>query len=399
VLSQITSYRALSNVNIKDDAFFEDHACKCSCHFATAVLYVAEGRQCPAIDSQVRQSFLPHQVTDTDQGKVEQFRNALRSITDFHDAHGILLQLATELEGPQKSSKRTEVLQDLASKVQALLPLEFEAAVHLHTHDHEPTTPISFEALSTIISKAQRFLAPLKTYALFADIVLSGACTADSDDPITIGPSLPLPATATLLTQIITAVRTHRDYDTVRASRWIRCLVQLCLDHHNQEQQRISTDYHSQQTTSTDHQQPPPLQIIEDITTQAIILARQSLHRQNASPNLAHGSSSSTIPPPPPPYPPEELEWLSTTLFNLGIDFYVYKNSNNNNARNSNGSNETSIAAEAETEAKKWTSIALEIADVLAEYPASAERGAAGDKGLLGRVLRGKMRQGLGWVI
>ncbi len=101
-------------------------------------------------------------------------------------------------------------------------------------------------------------------------------------------------------------------------------------------------------------------------------------------------------------YPAEELEWLSTTFFNLGIDFYVsthtYLNddSTSKNPPNLGQKNEGAEAeAEAESQARKWIRIAVEIADVHAEY----QKQEGGDGGLLSRVLRGKVREGLGWVV
>ena len=305
----------------------------------------------------------------------------------------------TNLEGGQESTNQTESLRDLDLKRQTLLELEFEAAIHSHIHDHDSTTPISLDSLCDIISQAQQLSAPPKTYALFADIVLSSACIKESEDATTDQPSpssapfLPLPTAATLLTHLITALRNLPDYDTIRASRWIRCLVHLCLNCHRLQQQQLksSTEHGSQRAASSGDQEPA-LQTIEDIITQAIILARQSHHQQSKNQQRRHRSS----PAPPPPYPPEELECLSTTLFNLGIDFYVYANNNIYNQGNNNNENGTAANAEA----KKWTHLAVEVADVLAENPVGIEGGGRmPSQGLLSRVLRGKMKEGLGWVI
>lgn len=246
-------------------------------------------------------------------------------------------------------------------------------------------------------------------------MVLCRACTSKSDQRTseqpspTSAPFLPLPTAATLLIHLITAVRTLPDYDTPRASRWIRCLVQICLDCHKQQQSRehqSSTEDYSQRVTSSDDREPP-LQIIENITSQAIILARQSQHQQT-DPHQRH--QGSTVVALPPPYPAEELEWLATTLFNLGIDFYVSANNVYNSPSHNINNQENEHGADANAAAKKWTHLAVDIADVLAEYPSAIEGGGGeggarggggglGDQGLLSRVLRRKMKDGLGWVV
>ena len=251
------------------------------------------------------------------------------------------------------------------------------------------TKPTDPDRLFTIISKAQHVSAPRKTYALFADIVLSSIYPvqhdADSHKTTSSSSILQLPTAATLLTRIIVKARISPDYDTIRASRWIRCLVQLCLDHHHEKSK--AGNRHSQTATAD---QPPPLTIAEDITAQAITLARQSLRETDKT------SGGQEIRPPP-LYPAEELEWLSTTLFNLGIDWYVSKEKPDHNNNNGNDHNHADVEeaerAEAQAQAKKWTRIAVELADALADYP----REDGGDAGLLAGVLRRKISEGLGW--
>ncbi len=71
---------------------------------------------------------------------------------------------------------------------------------------------------------------------------------------------------------------------------------------------------------------------------------------------------------------------------------------NNNIYNQGNNNNENGTAANAE--AKKWTHLAVEVADVLAENPVGIEGGGRmPSQGLLSRVLRRKMKEGLGWVI
>ncbi len=299
---------------------------------------------------------------------------------------------------------------ELNSKRQVLLPLELEAAMHQHLNDPEPTTTTTPNSLSAIISKAQHILAPRKTYALLADIVLSSSYQHgpqnDRDDTngISSSPLLPLPTASTLLINIIQAARTLPDYDAIRASRWIRCLVQLCLDqrrgHYGRKNknQNDSAEHHT-----TEVLPKSPLTIVEDIIAQAALLARQCLQNRTTAIDASSGKRT-TGDGKDGLYPAEEVEWLSTTLFNLGIDFYVSTHANlNDDSTDNDPSNlgqkneeaEAEAGAEAESQARKWIRIAVEIADVLAEY----QKEEGGDGGLLARVLRGKVREGLGWLV
>lgn len=302
-------------------------------------------------------------------------------------------------EEGQTSTKHAETLRDLTSKRLILLPLEFEATInqHLHTYPAALTNP---EALLTIISNAQRLSVPRKTYALFADIVLSSTYPTstntnaenNSNNNLSATPRLPLSTSATLISQIVTAIRTLPDYDTVRASRWIRCLVQKCLDRHNQKS--IPHHHHLPSPKEQENHSPAPLALVEDVIEQAITLARQTLHQQQSKPRHAATGAS-------PLYPSEELEWLSTTLFNLGIDFYVSSGSSSHQSPGTEHPPDTQPRAEA----KKWITLAIEIADLIAAYPyppdPKSKQGGEeqGDGGLLARLLRAKVGQGLGWRI
>lgn len=71
-------------------------------------------------------------------------------------------------------------------------------------------------------------------------------------------------------------------------------------------------------------------------------------------------------------YPAEELEWLATTLLNLGVDFY---------------------ASQREELGKKWVRKAVELASVLQTSKDVGEK-----RGLLVSMLKVKM-SGLGWDV
>ncbi len=320
----------------------------------------------------------------------------------------MIQQHTTVFQAGRESTEHHEnTMLELNSKHQVLLPLEFEAAMHQHLNDPDPTTTRTPNSLSAIISKAQHISAPRKTYALLADIVLSSSYRhgphndkGETNGVPSSSPLLPLPTASTLLIHIIQATRALPDYDAIRASRWIRCLVQLCLDQRRGYYGRKDTEPNdSAEQHATKVSPKSPLTTVEEIIAQAVLLARQSLQDRtttidatSAKRNTGDGKDGL--------YPAEELEWLSTTLFNLGIDFYVsphtYLNDDSTNKNPSNlGQKNEEVETEAESQAMKWIRIAVEIADVLAEY----QKEEGGDGGLLGRVLRRKVREGLGWVV
>ena len=265
----------------------------------------------------------------------------------------------------------------------ALNPIAFEAHLHIPDSNYEFSRTKDINATSDYVDSCQdRRLehqilrarcegVPAKTYALFADMVISavsGGGGQDSADPL-----ISVELAVNLLRRIISAVRAASRYDIVQASRWIRCIVQLVIDGRNMSGRSIggSTEVvNSVQTT---------LQIVQEVVDQAIVLAvdakrqpkqdgqqRQPIEpdsdveMQDTDANAAILSS----------YPAEELEWLATTLFNLAVDLFIYEN---------------------EDGAKQWSRKAVEVADVLA---ANVD----GDRGMLARVLRGKVVE-LGWSV
>ncbi|ERF74169.1 hypothetical protein EPUS_03359 [Endocarpon pusillum Z07020] len=391
IVIRITAHRICASTDLEGDAFMENNARKCLCHFAITVVCTAEARQHSDLDS-----------------KAKYYYKTLTAATEFAKTYKVLQQHTTDVQAGREGTKHYgNTMLELDSKRQVLLPLEFEAATHQHLNMPESAITTTPNDLSAIISNAQHISAPRKIYALFADIVLSSTYRNgpqhDKDETtktLSSSPVLPLPTASALLIHIIQAVRTLPDYDAIRASRWIRCLVQLCLDQHR--------GHHGQKDTNKDDSAehhaakgPPksPLTTVEDIIAQAVQLARQSLLNRTTvvdpdSGKRNAGDGKDCV------YPAEELEWLSATLFNLGIDFYVsttaYPNDNKTSKSTANMDKKNDEAeTDAEAQARKWIGIAVEIADVLAEY----EREEGGDKGLLGRVLRGKVKEGLGWVV
>ena len=202
-------------------------------------------------------------------------------------------------------------------------------------------------------------------------MILSAASGGGSDDRTQALITVDL--AATLLRHVISAICATPSYDVSRASRWIRCIVQLVIDGH------ATSKKHKAGSTEKADNQESTLKLVEEVVDQAVILTSDArrLLKQHQKPQSSAVEQSNNVQMqdtevetgPEASYPAEELEWLSTTLFNLAVDFFV---------------------AENEEEAKRWSSKAVELADVLA---ANTD----GDGGMLAKVLRGKVEElGLG---
>ena len=295
---------------------------------------------------------MPTQIENYVQVKrqVVRYRQQFQDLGDVPPAKGFVLQNGRS---------------DLSSKHTTLLLLEFEATLRVRDKNITPESRSQENWLLRIISLAQSLNAPAKTYALLADLTLS-ASIARAEGESQIGRSLPLisvKVAATLLRNIIGAARTTAEYDIDQASRWVRCVVQVILDgigHQNRQNDEESEI----------------LVMLEEVVDQALVMAgnlqqHQAESRVDLDRNSRTGNSFAETTGGHPtgvaaavtvsPYPTEELEWLSTTLFNLAVDLYV---------------------AEKEPLAKNWAGKAVEVADMLS---------AGGDGGLLVRVLRSKI--------
>jgi len=229
-----------------------------------------------------------------------------------------------------------------------LLPIEFEACLHvLDTAGIDPQIA-QFDTLSSIIASAVAHNAPAQTYALFADMVLCAA-SAGYNNP---EPLISIDTAAKLLGQLVNVARGIKGYGVVQASRWIRCIVQLIIDAPDREARS------------------PNMKLVEEVVEQAIVLASAGNLQAQERKEYGNGAEQADAELGA-AYPAEELEWLATTLFNLAVDYYV---------------------GEKEEQGAKWARKAVELAHI------RATSWDADDGGLLVSVLRGKMAE-LGWEI
>ena len=313
--------------------------------YLQSVLYLSEARSClPSwtVEDLPCTSYHPRERPEVSQLQDHLHRCALDTHSQLQRLHG---QLKDDID-----EQVEEVRLDVDGKMVMLVPLAFESALFLASAAIKHGLPFNTTIPTRLIDDASQHDAPAKTYALIADLIL--ASTLSPGLVSSAGPSNPIPISATVLFlgRVMSAIRTQPEYDIVRAARWIRCVVQVVLDSHS--------------TASSDHD---PLHLITSILDEALNLARDAAHSSTNSRTQHPTTNDIEL------YPSDELEYLSTTLFNLSIDFYV---------------------AEKEQEAKVWAAKAVEVADVLALSPSDM----GGDGGALGRCLREKGRR-VGWKL
>jgi hypothetical protein len=254
--------------------------------------------------------------------------------------------------GNQNASAESQPFQnELETKLVSLIPLEFEALLFMDLEQGTGLSSAITGGLVAVIDQASQLKAPAKTFAVVADSILSSAMYGSTKSTVDTK-SLPLLTAIELLSKVINAIRNQSDYDIVRAARWIRCVVQMVLDHLS-----ASTGKDNEGAKASEDDS---LAAVACIVDEALKLARDA---SNAAQTKASKEAEEY-------YPSDELHWLSTTLFNVAVDYYV---------------------AENQGEAKKWASKAVELADALGRNPQRE----GGDEGGLARALRercGKMR-------
>lgn len=252
----------------------------------------------------------------------------------------------------QTTAKSWQGTEDLQLQTATILPLAFEAQLFLTLVDATEGLPVSVLSLEQLIDSIPHLTSATKAYALIADLILTAASQDPSErEELHLGTKLPLKHAITLLYRLITALRDREEYDIPKAARWIRCVVQLVID--------------SQDNTVKPEQQYTHLDMIDAITSEAVAIARSTLHTTSTATSIYTQH-----------YPTDELQWLATTLFNLAIDLHF-----------ADGKEEAAAALH-------WVQRAVEIADVLAEIDLAS----GADQGGLARALRAQGKR-VGWEL
>ena len=302
-----------------------------------ALLYTTEARKCDStwtVEDLPRTSYTAKDRPEKGGLRYHLYRTAFNK----YDLIQQVIGGATEHANPLPSR---EISDEAQSKLVQLLPLAFEALLFMTASDTSAAPSLNQVAFVHIINQASELKAPAKTFALLADLILSSTMLRaghQAEPP----PELPLSMAISLLSKVINAIRSQSEYDVVRASRWIRCVVQLVLERTAQTEERKSGSSDERESN---------LQVVASVVDEALALARDAGHDHTTD-----------------CYPSDELHWLSSTLFNLAVDYYTAAN---------------------DVEAKKWVAKATEVADALARNP----RKQGGDDGALARALKERCGQ------
>ena len=302
---------------------------RASTAYSQCVLYIIEARRCNdkwTIEDIPRTSYSSRKRPSPNQLQRHLYQNAFANFS----------KLKQLLESDDVRCE-SELYEELRQKVALLLSIGFEALLFMTLADTPPDGRFDHIGLATLIDTASKTQAQPKVYALFADMILSSITNAETAAD---SGHIPLPSAITLLQKIIRAIRKQDDYDVGKAARWIRCIVQIILDHPAEQKER-------------------EMQLVEKMADEALNLARSSVQQEDDAMDLDEGDSQRQV------YPADELEWLSTVLFNLTVDYYI---------------------KEDRDRCEKWVERSVGLADVLGNM----RKRNGGDGGMLSRCLRGK---------
>ena len=291
------------------------------------------------------------------------------------------------------------ITEEITQKVIVLSPLAFEAILFLNclqTANTPNPVPVMVDDLSftQIIDHTMTLNPPQKIYATFADMILS-ACSRSSSSLLPTAPNLvpsptlPITAAINLLGKVVDGVRRLPTYDAPRGAKWIRCMIQVILDGlesraafnggHDVPSAAVTTDA----TDATTHAEATRnLGNLSTLTDHALLLA------------TSQGDYH---------YPPEEIQWVATSLFNLAVDMYMSTSVFPLNHLTTISSGPQGEATTPDTP-KFWAHKAVEFADLLdvdaldALCEPHGPHCGRGDGGVLARALRERCAR-FGWEV
>jgi hypothetical protein len=279
-----------------------------------------------------------------------------------------------ELEGATVSSLAGEAPKE-KEKVTILGPLAFEALLAMQPAGG-PTDEVS---LGQIIEQSAALEPAQRTFSLFADLILSASrCAFSQGGQAESGmPALSSNAAVGLLAKLVSGLRSNPDYDASQASRWIRCMIQVVLDGLEisrpelAQEQACTTDAFEGPATGNDGKK---------LNT----LARLGMHGKLSTLSKLTGHAFVLVMSNQASYPREELQWLATTLFNLGIDLYVASSPNRMQVNPACGN----TVIDEVTSPEFWAKKAIEFADMLPLDIGGPRAHGEGKVGLFSHMLR-----------
>jgi len=188
-------------------------------------------------------------------------------------------------------------------QLQTLVPLAFEALLFMNAHAYL-TDETAFDEISVkqFLGTVNELESSAATYALLADTVLAFACGEPDACPQLNGLQIPSISAARLLGQIIQALRQLQEFSIEQTARWIRCIIQLVIE----DIMKVMPNARMEQS----------LTMLQFVVEQAMDLAKSS--------PLVHADDDIRVESDPNQgYPHEEVEWITTKLFNMAIDLYA----------------------------------------------------------------------------
>ncbi|KAK5037001.1 hypothetical protein LTR13_005381 [Exophiala sideris] len=344
--------------------------------FAQALLYTAEARSASmdwTIEDLPRSSYSSKSTPFQADIKKTLYRNVFDKYTDIYRRYN-----EVQNEWPSATPGMQE---DLGNHAVATAPLAFEALLFLTSQESAVMDELS---LNQIVDQAIQPQTTMRQYSSLVDMVLCAVSGVSShgngSKQERSGPRLSIVAATQILAKLIQGVRSHSDYGTAEASRWIRCVVQIVLDGQGSDSRPALA--HDDKALNT----------LDMITQQALALARSSNGK-----DILRG---------PIQYPTEELEWLATTLFNLAIDLYISRTEKRSALEQavSNSINGPTGPTPDVMNPQTWAAKAVELADLLASLTTISKgqedeaKIEGTDHGMLVRILRDRC-QGLGWHV
>ncbi|KAK5940799.1 hypothetical protein PMZ80_007216 [Knufia obscura] len=261
--------------------------------FMQAVLYASEARNATAsysVEDLPLTSYDSRSKPKTSECRFVLYQNVFRIFTTLQEQYRSQTACGKEEQ---------ELMQ---GQLQTLVPPAFEALLFVNAHTYlADDTAFDEISVKQFLGTVNELQAPAATYALLADTVLAFASGADAFPHLN-GLQIPSISAARLLGQIIQALRQVQEYNLEQAARWIRCVAQLLLE----DIEKVMPNTKMEQS----------LTMLQSVVKQAVDLAKNS-------PGLDGGGDIDMSSDLQHRYPPEELQWLATKLFNMAIDLFT----------------------------------------------------------------------------
>lgn len=286
-------------------------------------LYISEARSSDStytVEDLPRTSYESRSKPKTSECRLTLYNKA-------YEIYAETLESVTELgsRGSSEDSMMCDILR-------AICPFALEALLYvtISASGLDNFEDLTHEPILRFLDATTKYCPPAGTYAVLTNIILTFTM---ADKGGYDGLRMNGTSAAQLLGKIVKIIRMDRNYSLETAARWIRCIVQLVVEH----METILMSSRSPDQPRFSARTNGVLQMLENITSQVVLLAESRAADKNI---IMTNIDSSTVDM----YPREELEWLATKIFNLSMDLYAHHH---------------------DDFAKTWSRRALEIAELV----------------------------------